>query len=157
VAIAGPEARHLPVSELFGGHPSRLLRHGELLTHFWVPTPPPRTGTAYVKLCRTETDYGLAAAAARVQLSPDGAVQDAALVLGAVGHFPIPVPWAREMLDASAWERSLDAVTTRLAAEVQPAQDMRASEAYLKQLAAVAARDALALAFTRAQAEVTHA
>ena len=71
VAIAGPEERHLPVAELFGGHPSRLLRTGELLTHFWVPTPPPGTGSAYVKLARTETDYGLASAAARVTLGAE--------------------------------------------------------------------------------------
>ena len=53
VVAVGPRGeRNIPVASFFTGPFTTALRADEILTEIWVPSPPPRSGGAYVKLER---------------------------------------------------------------------------------------------------------
>jgi len=154
VHIEGPTPREMALSDLMEKHPITQLAPGELITAVLVDPPSARTGSAFVKLRRTEVDYALTSAAAQVVLDNDGQVADVSLALGAVRHLPTDATeLASELLEAEPTDALLDQVAARITDEIEPGQDMRVSVQYLAQVAGVTARDALALALRRARQE----
>jgi len=154
VQVEGPNPREIALTDLLEKHPLTHLDPGELITAVLVDLPAARTGSAFVKLGRTEVDYALTSAAAQVVLDDSGCVADVSLALGAVRHLPTDATdLASELVDDEPTERLLDQVAERITAEVEPGKDMRVSTAYLARVAGVTARDALALALRRARQE----
>ncbi len=154
VHVEGPNPREMALSDLLEKHPLTQLEPGELITAVLVDPPAARTGSAFVKLRRTEVDYALTSAAAQVVLDDDQCVADVSLALGAVRHLPTDATeLASELLGAEPDEELLDQVAARITEEIDPGQDMRVSTGYLAQVAGITARDALALALRRARQE----
>src|SRR5262252_3525725 len=70
VVVAGPKGeRTIPIDQFFTGLFETALKHDEILTEIRIPTPPPKSGGAYVKLERKVGDFATAAAAAQVTLA----------------------------------------------------------------------------------------
>jgi xanthine dehydrogenase iron-sulfur cluster and FAD-binding subunit A len=90
VVATGPKGeRVIPIEQFFLGLFRTALRPDEVLTEIRIPTPPARSGGAYLKLERKVGDYATAAAAAQVTLGSGGAVERVGLALTNVGPTPI--------------------------------------------------------------------
>src|SRR5262249_31199424 len=70
VAVGPKGERTIPVDQFFKGLFTTALEPDEILTEIRIPSPPARSGGAYVKLERKVGDYATAAAAAPVPLRP---------------------------------------------------------------------------------------
>lgn len=87
---AGSE-RTIPVKELYTavGDAPLSLHSSELLTEISIPLPGPGVGSAYRRLTfRAAIDYPLVSAAAYVRLG-DGHIDEARIVVGAIGSGPL--------------------------------------------------------------------
>jgi aerobic carbon-monoxide dehydrogenase medium subunit len=137
VASAGGARRSVRAGDWFTGVFSTDLRPGELAVQARIPMPGPRTGTAFVEVARRHGDFALGAAAALVRLDGAGGVAESRLVLGGFDSVPVaatPEPAA-------------------VGAEINPVDDVHATAAYRRKLAAALAGRALELARRRALEE----
>lgn len=135
VARAGGARRSIAARDWFKGLFTTDLRPGELAVEARIPLPTPDTGTAFVEVARRHGDFALGSAAALVRLDASGRVLESRLALGGFDSVPVlatPDP---------------DAVV----AEVNPVDDIHATAAYRRQLAATLAGRALTLAEQRAR------
>lgn len=114
VTVASPRGEStLPVDRLYSGDGERpiALVPGELLSEVVVPTPPPRSGSAYLKLRPREAlDYPLLGVAAFLALGPGRVVSDAAVALSAVDSAPVLVQEARLLRGRAPSEEAFDEV-----------------------------------------------
>jgi CO/xanthine dehydrogenase FAD-binding subunit len=152
VALRSPRGeRLLPLSDFFKGPGETALAPDELLRRIHVPPPPPDTGFAFAKLpARTHVD--ISAVNVGVMVARDGAAcGEARIVLGAVGPTPIRARKAEARLVGATLGATLLREVGELAArEAQPIDDVRASAAYRRSMAAVLVRRALVAAAQRA-------
>src|SRR5256886_17168130 len=99
VVATGPSGeRVIPIDKFFLGLFTTALQPDEILTEIRVPSPPPRSGGAYVKLERKVGDYATAAAAAQVTLGANGVLDPGGPALTYVGPTPGRSPDADEAL-----------------------------------------------------------
>lgn len=154
VVATGPSGeRVLPVEKFFLGLFSTALQPGEILTEIRIPVPPPRSGGAYVKLERKVGDYATAAAAAQVELGPNGSFARAGIALTNAGPTPIHCAAAEKSLIAQRPSEAAYAQAGRLAAEAaMPKADRRGSVEYKREMARVLTVRALKIAVQRAEA-----
>ena len=76
----GPRASgRSPPASSSRGSSSTALATDEILTEIRVPSPPPRSGGAYLKLKRKVGDFAMAAAAVQVTLDAKGAIERAGI------------------------------------------------------------------------------
>jgi carbon-monoxide dehydrogenase medium subunit len=154
IGITGPAGkREMPLAEFFRGVNKTALRAGELVTAILVPRPSARTGAACAKVVgRRAMDLAVAAAAAAVTLAPDGQTcRRARVALGAVAPAPMRSAKAEAMLEGRKLTPSLMREAAKLAAaEARPVSDLRATEAYRREMTEVLVRRVLAEAARRA-------
>jgi CO/xanthine dehydrogenase FAD-binding subunit len=152
LALRSPRGeRILPVGDFFKGPGVTALAHDELLVRIHVPPPPPDTGFAFAKLpARTHVDVSAVNVGVMVARK-DGACGEARIVLGAVGPVPLRAQKAEARLaGATLGAKVIEEVGQLAASETQPIDDVRASAAYRRAMAAVLVRRALVVAATRA-------
>ncbi|MCZ6891524.1 MAG: xanthine dehydrogenase family protein subunit M [Chloroflexi bacterium] len=151
VATTGPGGeRIIPLVEFFQGPLTTALRHDEILTEARIPTPPPSSGGAYLKMERKVGDFATAGVAVFVVLR-DGVCERAGIGLTNVGPTPIKATSAEAFLEG----KRLDEETVRQAAQLaaqesQPAADLRGSEEYKRDLVRVLTIRAIHRAVERA-------
>jgi aerobic carbon-monoxide dehydrogenase medium subunit len=152
VVAVGPKGeRVIPIDQFFLGLFATALAPDEILTEIRVPTPPPRSGGAYVKLERKVGDYATAAAAAQVTLSASGTIERAGLALTNAGPVPSRAVAAEKHLVGKKPDAALLNEAGRLAAQASsPNADRRGSVDYKKEMARVLAARALKIAIARA-------
>ena len=152
VVVVGPKGeRVIPIDQFFRGLFATALEPDEILTEIRVPTPPPRSGGAYLKLERKVGDYATAAAAAQVTLSATGAIERAGLALTNVNPVPQRAAAAEKHLIGKKPDAALLNEAGRLAAEASsPNADRRGQVDYKKEMARVLAARALQIAIDRA-------
>jgi aerobic carbon-monoxide dehydrogenase medium subunit len=154
VVAVGPQgSRRIPVASFFTGPLSTALGPGEILTEIRIPLPPARSGGAYVKMERKVGDFATAAVAVQLALADGGACAHAGIGLTNVGATPIKARRAEDLLTG----RQPDDATIREAAraaadESDPAEDLRGSVAYKRDLVRVLTARALRRALERARA-----
>lgn len=91
-----------------------LLAPGEVLTALWLPAAPAGSRSIYLQVGeRGAFDWPLAAAAAALDLTPDGRCREARLVLGAAA----PIPWRAREAEAVLVGRTLDEKVAAAAGE----------------------------------------
>ena len=140
------------MEKFFLGLFSTALQPGEILTEIRIPTPPPRSGGAYVKLERKVGDYATAATAAQVELGPKGVFARAGIALTNAGPTPVQCTAAEQSLIGKKPSDAAFAEAGRLAAEAAaPNADRRGSVEYKKQMARVLTMRALKTAVQRAE------
>ena len=152
VVAVGPKGeRVIPIDKFFRGLFATALEADEILTEIRVPTPPPRSGGAYVKLERKVGDYATAAAAAQVTLSTSGTIERVGLALTNAGPVPSRAAAAEKHLAGRKPDAALLNEAGRLAAEASsPNADRRGDVDYKKEMARVLVARALKIAIDRA-------
>lgn len=148
--------REMPLEDFFVGPGETVIKPAEILTTIVVDEPPPHTGGDYIKLGhRQACEICITAGASMVTLDkPDGIIQDARVLLGAVAPTIIHAASAEEVLRG---ERPSPALFEKAAEEAagkdaQPISDMRGSEAYRRAMVKVVVKRTLFNALKEAQA-----
>ena len=151
VAVGPAGERRIPLASFFTGPFATTLSADEILTEVRIPTPPARSGGAYLKFERKVGDFATAAVAAQVTLNPDGACERAGIGLTNVGPVPIRARKAEGWLQGKPLEERTLKEAARLAAEEsQPITDFRGPAEYKRDLVRVLTVRALVQARRRA-------
>jgi carbon-monoxide dehydrogenase medium subunit len=88
VAVGPKGSRKIPLTSFFTGLFTTALQPDEILTELRIPSPPPRSGGAYLKVERKVGDFAAAAVAAQVTLDASNNVQRVGIGLTNVGQTP---------------------------------------------------------------------
>jgi carbon-monoxide dehydrogenase medium subunit len=154
VVATGPNGqRTIPLTALFTGLFTTSLEADEILTEIRIPTPPARSGGAYLKVERKVGDFATAAVAVQVTLDGDTCTR-AGIGLTNVGATPIHATRAAEVLQGKPANEANIAEAARIAAEEsEPVDDLRGSADYKRSLIRVLTGRALRLAIARAKGE----
>jgi carbon-monoxide dehydrogenase medium subunit len=152
VVATGPKGeRVIPIEGFFTDLFTTALASDEILTEIRIPTPPPGSGGAYVKLERKVGDFATAAAAAQLSLGKGGVVERAGIGLTNAGPTPVKATKAEAFLKGKKPDAGTIAEAARLAAEsAEPSADRRGSVEYKREMARVLTARALAKAAARA-------
>jgi carbon-monoxide dehydrogenase medium subunit len=145
--------RVIPLDGFITAPNQTALRPAEILVEIVLPISPPFTGTTALKMMRRRArDLSLAAAAARITLTADGArCADARIALCAAAPTPIRCRSAESALTGVPLTPELIRLAARAAAsETQPVTDHRASAAYRRMLAETLVERAVMRAWERA-------
>jgi carbon-monoxide dehydrogenase medium subunit len=145
VVATGPKGqREIGIEDFFPGLFTTALEPEEILTEIRVPTPPPRSGGAYLKLERKVGDFATAGVA--------GACKRAGIGLTNVGMTPIKAKQAESFLTGKQLDDAVMQQAAELAAsESQPMDDIRGSADYKRDLVRVLTARALTTALNRAK------
>jgi carbon-monoxide dehydrogenase medium subunit len=154
VVAVGPRGeRRIPITGLFTGPLATALAPGEILTEIRLPGPPPRSGGAYLKMERKVGDFATAAVAVQIALAGDGTCAAAGIGLTNVGPTPIKARRAEARLQGRRPDDAAIREAAALAAEESdPAEDLRGSVAYKRDLVRVLTARAIRRALERAGA-----
>ena len=152
VVARGPRGeRTIPIDEVFTGFFSTALEPNEILTEIRIPTPPPRSGGAYLKLERKVGDFATAAVAAQVTLRQGGEVERARIALTDAGSVALEATDAGQYLRGKKPDGVVIAEAARLAGQAAtPTADRRGSVEYKREMAQVLTARALTKALQRA-------
>jgi carbon-monoxide dehydrogenase medium subunit len=139
VKIFGPQGeRELLLEDFFIGPGQTVLAADEILVEINVPSPPPRTGKAYLKHGRRKA-MELATVGVAVALTLDGDLcQQIGIVLGAVAPTPIRARQAEAVLQGVVPDdKAITAAAEAAMAEARPISDVRSSAAYRREMVRV--------------------
>jgi CO/xanthine dehydrogenase FAD-binding subunit len=153
----GGDRREL-VEDLYLGPGETTLAPGDVITGFRLAPPPPRFGSAHVKLGKREsgTDIAIAGVAASVTLSAGGEIADCRIVLASLGPTPLRAKSAEAVLRGVVpTDTALEAAGEAAATLAKPIDDVRAAASYRTRLARVLTRRALRRAIAAAAGEAT--
>ena len=151
VAVGPKGERRVPIASFFTGPFATSLRPDEILVEIRIPSPPARSGGAYLKLERKVGDFATAAVAAQVTIGANGACEHVGIGLTNVGLTPIKATKAEAALKGKAPDEAAIKRAAELAAEAsEPSADLRGSVEYKKDLVRVLTARALRKAVKRA-------
>jgi carbon-monoxide dehydrogenase medium subunit len=160
-ALATVQGRDGPrddlVEELYVGPGATSLASSDIITSFFLPNPPRRFGSAYVKLGKrgSGTDIALAGVSAGVVIGEQGEIADCRIALASLGPTPFRAVATEELLRGQMpTEAALAAAAEAAGGEAKPIGDMRASASYRTTLARVLTLRALREALQSAGADV---
>jgi carbon-monoxide dehydrogenase medium subunit len=149
--VAGPAGvRRIPAAEFFVSTWHTALGAGEVLTAVEFPLWPGRTGFAVEEVARRHGDFALVGATVGVAVESDRVTRAAIAMLG-VGPTPVRGYDAEAALIAGGAAADLAEVGRIAAAGLTPTDDVHASAAYRRHVAAVVVRRALARALEEAR------
>ena len=153
VKATGPNGeRIIPIEDFFVDFFVTALKPDEILTEIQIPTPPPGSGGAYIKLERKVGDYAIAGVAAQVTLDQQGICQYAGIGLTNVSPLPVKAKQAEARLLGAVLDENAIGEAARLAAEASdPSSDLRGSAAYKRAMVEELTKRALRLAAERAR------
>jgi aerobic carbon-monoxide dehydrogenase medium subunit len=151
VVATGPKGeRAIPIEGFFASIFTTALQHEEILTEIRIPTPPPRSAGAYLKLERKVGDFATAAVAVQVTLDAMGTFQRTGIGLTNVGPVPVKARKAEEFLRGKKLDPGTLTQAAQLAAdEAHPSSDLRGPAEYKKGLVKELFRRALVFALER--------
>ena len=153
VAIGPRGERTIAIASFFTGPFSTALKGDEIVVEIRIPTPPPRSGGAYLKLERKVGDFATAAVAVQLTLGADGTCAQVGIGLTNVGPTPIKALKAEAALKGKRPDEATLKQAAQLASEAaQPSDDLRGSVAYKKDMIRVLTTRALRRAIERAGA-----
>lgn len=142
--------RNLGASEFFTGLLSTDLRVGEMIVEARFPWLPEGAGSAFVEVARRHGDFALGAAAAVIQVGPDGAVAMARIVLAGFASVPLRSHAAEaQLVGRTPSDAELESASTIASQALDPTGDIHAPASYRRTLARTLARRALRLAADR--------
>jgi carbon-monoxide dehydrogenase medium subunit len=143
-------ARSIPMSQWPLGYMTPALEAGELLVRVQIPAWPPGHGFGFSEVARRHGDFAMAGAGALVQMD-GGSIRRCAIALVGVDDGPVRLDAAEALLTGNAPTPGRLDAAARAALDVPGIEDVHASAAYRRKIAAVVTRRALdqALARTR--------
>jgi aerobic carbon-monoxide dehydrogenase medium subunit len=152
VTVQGPDGtRDLPAGDLLVSYLTTTLAPDEVIAEVRVPTLGPRAGWSFQELCRRSGDWMVVGVAALVELDAGGQVAAASVTFGGVAEWPwqVPTEVLADLVGAPPAGERLARVAEAAAAMLDPDDDVHASGAYRRRMAAVLGRRALAEAARR--------
>jgi carbon-monoxide dehydrogenase medium subunit len=152
-AIGANGRRRMPADRFFQGLLTTALEPTEVLTDLRLPTPGPRTGSAYLKFDHPASGFAVCGAAAVIELDSDGNCKRARLCFNGITDVPFDATSISDVLAGVELSNKVieQAVSDCLVVE-EPLSDTFASGEYRKQLARVYACRSLRVACDRARA-----
>ncbi len=146
--------REVPVEQVQAGPGRTSLAPDEILVAFRLPSRPPRSGDAYLRLIpRTEMDIAVVGAGVSLTLDASGVCTAARVGVGAVAPTALLVDAAGAALVGSRLEpEAIARMEAAVAAACRPISDQRGTAGYRTKIACVLARRAAAIAKERATA-----
>lgn len=152
VVVVGPRGeRVIPISNFFIDLFLTDLGQDEILTEIRIPTPPARSGGAYIKLERKVGDYATAAVAAQITLDEAGVCQYVGIGLTAVSSVPLKATRSEDALRGQPLTDEAIRHAAQLASEdCDPTADLRGSVEYKRAMVKELTRRALTKARERA-------
>jgi CO/xanthine dehydrogenase FAD-binding subunit len=153
------ETSELAAGELYLGPMITALPEGGIVTSVRFPVwSGDRIGTGFHEVSARKSDFALVAAAAQVALDADGRCTALAVGIGGAGDTPVRLNTVAEALIGSRLEDGAvrDAVAAATA-DLDTADDLHASAAYRRRVAAALARRAIIDARDEAAAGERHA
>ena len=150
--VRGPNGtRSIPAREFFKGLFETALAADEIVTEIAIPTPPERSGGAYLKLERKVGDFATAAVAVQITLDARNAVTRAGIGLTNVGATPIAATDAESFLAGKTLDdETVAEAARRAAAAADPFEDRRGTADYKRDVIRVLTGRALRVARKRA-------
>jgi CO/xanthine dehydrogenase FAD-binding subunit len=152
--VVGPKGRReVPVEEIPIAPGRTSLARDEFVIEIRLPSRPPRTGDAYLRLIpRTEMDIAVVGCGVCVTLDEAGVCKAAKVALGAVAPTPLVVKEAADALIGRRLDKdTLARLDEAARTPCRPIDDKRGTVDYRIKVAGVLARRAAAIAFQRAE------
>ena len=134
--------RTVPINELFTGPGQTVLRNGEIITRFRLPSP--ASGSHYIKhKIREVMDLAFIGVAAAIDMD-NGTITDARIGLAAVAPTPIRATEAEALLKGNApTPELLEQAGEAAAAASSPISDLRCSAEHRREMVDVLTRRTL--------------
>ena len=154
VTLQNPtETRTLALEDFITGPYTAAMAADEIMTAVHVPAAEDHRGSAFLKVARVAADISKLSCAVALQRDAERCVT-CRIALGAVAPTAVRAKGAEEMLSGQPINAALlDAAATIVAAEIRPISDVRSTETYRRQVAAVIFKDAFEKAWIRARGE----
>lgn len=152
--IHGPGGqRDVPVESVATGPGQTSLGKGELVSSFYFPEQPPRTGDAYLRFIpRTEMDIAVVGVGICLSLDGAGICNAAKISLGAVAARALVVQEAADALIGTSVDgEALANLSEAASAAANPIDDKRGTKEFRIQVTGVMARRTAAIALARAK------
>lgn len=141
--------RMIPLEKFFTGPGKTVLSSDELLTEIQIPSLPPRTGSAFLKIARVHADISKINVATVIERRDD-ICKSCRIALGAVAPTPIRMRRAEEMLNGKKFEEKLvESVAREISEETRPISDVRSTAEYRKDVSEVLVKRALNIAWRK--------
>lgn len=149
--VAGPSRKRVvDAKHFFQDILTTSLRKSEILIEVRVPILPPRSGGAYLKFARGESDLATVGVAAIMTLDSAGACKEARLGLAGAGSTPMRASKAEEVLEGRKPTDDVVAQAGEKAGEMSnPSSDIRGSAEYKREMIKVYARRAIKQSLAR--------
>ena len=145
-------SRTIALKDFFLGPGKTVLSKSEILTEIHIPSPRAHTGTAFVRLSRASMDIAKISIAVLLQLDSSKRISVARIALGSVAPTPIMANKSAELLtNKRLTNETLNEACQSVAEEIRPITDIRGTAEYRKDVSHVIARDAIEVAFRRAE------
>jgi len=151
VTLSSQEGRRtVGVGDFITGPYAAVMTAGEIMTEIHVPSAHDHQGSAFLKVARVAADISKLSCAVALQRDADRCVS-CRIALGAVAPVPVRVKAAEELLSGRQINATLLAEAAKsVSAEIQPISDVRSTETYRRQVAAVIFKDTFDMAWERA-------
>ena len=153
VIAEGPKGtREIGIDDFFPDFFTTDLETNEILTEIKIPSPPPKSGGAYLKIERKVGDYAAAAVACHLNINSDGSIEQIGVGLTNVGATPIRANSAENILRGKNPSDDLIKEAGLLAAgDSDPSDDLRGGAEYKKDLLCELTRRAIKISIERAE------
>jgi aerobic carbon-monoxide dehydrogenase medium subunit len=151
--IQGPKGKRVvPVEQIPVGPGKNSLAKGELVEAILLPARKPRSGDAYLRFIpRSEMDIAVVSAGVNLTLDSKGVVTDARVSLGAVAPTVLLVAAAaKAIIGTKLDEAALEKLGAAASAACRPIDDKRGTIEFRTKVAAVLAKRAATIAYSRA-------
>jgi carbon-monoxide dehydrogenase medium subunit len=143
-------SRTLDIGDFITGPYDTAMAAGEIMTEIHIPPGQDHQGSAFLKVARVAADISKLSCAVALQRNSDRCVF-CRVALGAVAPVPIRVERAEELLSGQKMDATLlDEAAASVSAEIQPISDVRSTETYRREVAAVIFKDAFNISWERA-------
>ena len=151
--IAGPKGRRTLTVEKVATAPGKTcLQKGEIVEFIVLPKRPAKSGDAYLRFIpRTEMDIAVVSAGVNLTLGRGGIITKARVALGAVAPTALLVTTAaKAIIGTKLDDAALEKLGKACSAACNPIDDKRGTVEYRTEVAAVLAKRAAKIAYTRA-------
>ena len=130
------------------------LEYNEILKEIILPIVPPKTGGAYLRLCKRSGDSAIVSVASVISLDGKNNCENVNITLGAVGPIPLKAELAERMLlGKNLNEIRLEDISEKASEAAEPNSDIHASKEYRKDMIKVFTKKCLELAINRARGD----
>ncbi|MCB2228093.1 MAG: xanthine dehydrogenase family protein subunit M [Desulfarculaceae bacterium] len=157
VAVERGGRRQIKLTDFFTGPGLSVLEPLEVIEAIRVPDPPPRSGSAYMRLsARSKVDIAAVGVAGFINLDLEGKVIRCRLALASVAPTPVRCLEAEQMIEGQKPDETLLAQAgAACVRSCRPIDDVRATASYRRAMVQVLAQRVLAKCYEQAAGGVS--